>query len=186
MISSATSSTFSRNAPSRSPSSPNTASRKSTRRSISTAFSADKAGSRSRTSLALETLDCGASRVFAVADHQVAHIYLNDRALEPKVRAASRSGAGRRTGSGSRRRKRNGASGTGAAATSSPWPGRAIGSPTITGRTTRSRPISHARSIFIARSATTRRSFFSIPSCAGRSCASPRFCSGKSSGSAAC
>ena len=35
----------------------------------------------------LETLDCGASKVFAVADHQVAHIYLNDRALEAKVRA---------------------------------------------------------------------------------------------------
>jgi predicted AlkP superfamily pyrophosphatase or phosphodiesterase len=37
--------------------------------------------------LGLETLDCGASRVFAVADHQVAHIYLNDSALESDVRA---------------------------------------------------------------------------------------------------
>jgi predicted AlkP superfamily pyrophosphatase or phosphodiesterase len=36
--------------------------------------------------LGLETLDCGASRVFAVADHQVAHIYLNDLKLESKVR----------------------------------------------------------------------------------------------------
>lgn len=36
--------------------------------------------------LGLELLDCGASRVFAVADHQVAHIYLNDRSLEAKVR----------------------------------------------------------------------------------------------------
>ncbi len=35
----------------------------------------------------LELLDCGASKVFAVADHQVAHIYLNDRSLEGKVRA---------------------------------------------------------------------------------------------------
>jgi predicted AlkP superfamily pyrophosphatase or phosphodiesterase len=35
--------------------------------------------------LGLETLDCGASRVFAVADHQVAHIYLNDRSLESSV-----------------------------------------------------------------------------------------------------
>jgi predicted AlkP superfamily pyrophosphatase or phosphodiesterase len=34
-----------------------------------------------------ELLDCGASRVFAVADHQVAHIYVNDRALEAQVRA---------------------------------------------------------------------------------------------------
>jgi len=38
--------------------------------------------------LGLETLDCGASKVFAVADHQVAHIYLNDASLETKVRAA--------------------------------------------------------------------------------------------------
>lgn len=36
--------------------------------------------------LGLEMLDCGASKVFAVADHQVAHIYLNDRSLETKVR----------------------------------------------------------------------------------------------------
>jgi predicted AlkP superfamily pyrophosphatase or phosphodiesterase len=36
--------------------------------------------------LGLELLDCGASRVFAVADHQVAHIYLNDRSLERAVR----------------------------------------------------------------------------------------------------
>lgn len=37
--------------------------------------------------LGRELLDCGASRVFAVADHQVAHIYLNDRSLESAVRA---------------------------------------------------------------------------------------------------
>jgi predicted AlkP superfamily pyrophosphatase or phosphodiesterase len=37
--------------------------------------------------LGLEVLDCGASKVFAVADHQVAHIYLNDRALEKEVMA---------------------------------------------------------------------------------------------------
>ncbi len=35
--------------------------------------------------LSLEILDAGASRVFAVADHQVAHIYLNDRSLEKTV-----------------------------------------------------------------------------------------------------
>ena len=33
-----------------------------------------------------ELLDCGASRVFAVTDHQVAHVYLNDRSLEGAVR----------------------------------------------------------------------------------------------------
>jgi predicted AlkP superfamily pyrophosphatase or phosphodiesterase len=36
--------------------------------------------------LDLELLDYGASRAFAVADHQVAHIYLNDPSLEGKVR----------------------------------------------------------------------------------------------------
>jgi predicted AlkP superfamily pyrophosphatase or phosphodiesterase len=36
--------------------------------------------------LGLERLDCGASRVFAVADHQVAHVYVNDRAIESEVR----------------------------------------------------------------------------------------------------
>ncbi|MBI2927294.1 MAG: alkaline phosphatase family protein [Verrucomicrobia bacterium] len=44
--------------------------------------------------LGLELLDCGASRVFAVADHQVAHIYLNDRSLEKPVRAVLDEHAG--------------------------------------------------------------------------------------------
>jgi predicted AlkP superfamily pyrophosphatase or phosphodiesterase len=37
--------------------------------------------------LGREILDAGASKVFAVADHQVAHIYLNDKSLEKSVRA---------------------------------------------------------------------------------------------------
>jgi hypothetical protein len=37
--------------------------------------------------LGLEAIDCGGSKVFAVADHQVAHIYVRDSALEPEVRA---------------------------------------------------------------------------------------------------
>ena len=36
--------------------------------------------------LGLEILDAGASKVFAVADHQIAHVYLNDRSLEKSVR----------------------------------------------------------------------------------------------------
>jgi predicted AlkP superfamily pyrophosphatase or phosphodiesterase len=36
--------------------------------------------------LGLEILDAGASRVFAVTDHQVAHVYLNDATLENAVR----------------------------------------------------------------------------------------------------
>jgi predicted AlkP superfamily pyrophosphatase or phosphodiesterase len=37
--------------------------------------------------LGLELLDAGASRAFAVADHQVAHIYVNDSALLDSVRS---------------------------------------------------------------------------------------------------
>lgn len=37
--------------------------------------------------LGLELLDCGASKVFAIADHQVAHIYVND----PKLLEAARA-----------------------------------------------------------------------------------------------
>ena len=40
-----------------------------------------------REELGLELLDPGASKVFAVADHQVAHIYLNNPLLENKVRS---------------------------------------------------------------------------------------------------
>jgi predicted AlkP superfamily pyrophosphatase or phosphodiesterase len=36
--------------------------------------------------LGRETLDCGASRAFAVADHQIAHVYVNDPAIRPAVR----------------------------------------------------------------------------------------------------
>jgi predicted AlkP superfamily pyrophosphatase or phosphodiesterase len=39
-----------------------------------------------REELGRELLDCGASKVFAVADHQVAHIYVNDPALTSTVR----------------------------------------------------------------------------------------------------
>lgn len=38
--------------------------------------------------LGREILDCGASRAFAIADHQVAHIYVNDPALLGAVRTA--------------------------------------------------------------------------------------------------
>jgi predicted AlkP superfamily pyrophosphatase or phosphodiesterase len=39
-----------------------------------------------REELGRELLDAGASRAFAVADHQLAHIYLNDQAAGPEVR----------------------------------------------------------------------------------------------------
>jgi predicted AlkP superfamily pyrophosphatase or phosphodiesterase len=44
--------------------------------------------------LGLELLDCGASKVFAIADHQIAHIYVNDASLLPAVRAAVEGVAG--------------------------------------------------------------------------------------------
>jgi predicted AlkP superfamily pyrophosphatase or phosphodiesterase len=37
--------------------------------------------------LGLETLDLGGSRAFAIADHQVAHVYVNDASLIDQVRA---------------------------------------------------------------------------------------------------
>jgi predicted AlkP superfamily pyrophosphatase or phosphodiesterase len=39
-----------------------------------------------REELGLELLDCGASKVFAVADHQVAHIYIKDPSVVSSVR----------------------------------------------------------------------------------------------------
>ncbi|HXT42483.1 MAG TPA: alkaline phosphatase family protein [Candidatus Angelobacter sp.] len=44
--------------------------------------------------LGLEMLDCGASKAFVVADHQVAHIYLNDHTLEKEVMALLESTPG--------------------------------------------------------------------------------------------
>ena len=37
--------------------------------------------------LGRETLDCGGCRAFAVADHQVAHVYVNDPSIRDEVRA---------------------------------------------------------------------------------------------------
>jgi predicted AlkP superfamily pyrophosphatase or phosphodiesterase len=44
--------------------------------------------------LGLEMIDCGASKVFAVADHQVAHVYVNDRSLLSQARSVLESQAG--------------------------------------------------------------------------------------------
>jgi predicted AlkP superfamily pyrophosphatase or phosphodiesterase len=44
--------------------------------------------------LGLEILDCGASKVFAVADHQVAHVYVNDGTLTSEVRRLLEGQAG--------------------------------------------------------------------------------------------
>jgi predicted AlkP superfamily pyrophosphatase or phosphodiesterase len=44
--------------------------------------------------LGREMIDCGASKVFAVADHQVAHVYVNDRNLLDRVRSVLQAQAG--------------------------------------------------------------------------------------------
>jgi predicted AlkP superfamily pyrophosphatase or phosphodiesterase len=44
--------------------------------------------------LGRETLDCGGSRAFVVADHQVAHVYVNEPALRMKVRDLLENTAG--------------------------------------------------------------------------------------------
>ena len=44
--------------------------------------------------LGLEMIDCGASKAFALADHQVAHVYVNDRALLEEVRNEIRAQEG--------------------------------------------------------------------------------------------
>jgi len=36
--------------------------------------------------IGLELLDCGASKAFAITDHQVSHIYINDKSIEGDVR----------------------------------------------------------------------------------------------------
>jgi predicted AlkP superfamily pyrophosphatase or phosphodiesterase len=47
-----------------------------------------------REELGRELLDCGASQAFAIADHQIAHVYVRDPALRPKVRAVLEGIAG--------------------------------------------------------------------------------------------
>jgi predicted AlkP superfamily pyrophosphatase or phosphodiesterase len=44
--------------------------------------------------LGRETLDLGGSKAFAIADHQIAHVYVNDPAILPKVRALLESTGG--------------------------------------------------------------------------------------------
>ena len=47
-----------------------------------------------REELGLELLDCGRSRVFGVADHQICHVYLQDPSLESEVRQLIEQTAG--------------------------------------------------------------------------------------------
>jgi predicted AlkP superfamily pyrophosphatase or phosphodiesterase len=44
--------------------------------------------------LGRETLDCGGSRAFAIADHQIAHVYVNDPSILNEVRSLLESAPG--------------------------------------------------------------------------------------------
>ena len=59
-----------------------------------------------REELGREVLDPGASAAFAVADHQVAHVYVNDPSRLNEVRALAREDAGRRARARRRRARR--------------------------------------------------------------------------------
>jgi len=54
--------------------------------------------------LGLELLDAGASTAFAVADHQVAHVYLKDRSMEKRIAEMLESDCGVRVLRGSEKR----------------------------------------------------------------------------------
>ncbi len=47
----------------------------------------EKGWIRIREELGRERLDCGASKVFALSDHQIAHIYVNDKSLTSQVKS---------------------------------------------------------------------------------------------------
>ena len=106
----------------------------------------------------MEYLDPWTSRAFAVADHQVAHVYVR----EPELAAGGRRPARRRCRASTSCSTRTGSarpgSTTRAPASSSPSPSRTPGSPTTTGSTTSALPTSRAPSRSTASRATTRPS----------------------------
>ena len=109
-------------------------------RSTSTGCCAPRACCGCYTQAGMEYLDPWTSRAFAVADHQVAHVYVRDPADVPAV-AKLCAGAARR-GRGARRRPaRPRTAWTTRAPASWCWsPSRTPGSPTTTGSTTRAAP----------------------------------------------
>ncbi len=108
-----------------------------------------------------EILDPGASAAFALADHQVAHVYVNDRKRINEVRALLEGleGVERVLDEAS---SATSASITSARASWSRSPRPSAGSATTTGSTTASRRISRAPSTSTASRATTRSSCSSI------------------------
>ncbi len=121
-----------------------------------------------RVEMGRELLDAGASRAFALADHQVAHVYVQHGASVGEVKALlegrrrGRAGPGR--GGQARLRPRP------SRARASWWrsPGRIAGSATTTGWTTPARRTSPAPSTSTASPATTRSSCSSTRRSASR------------------
>ena len=111
-----------------------------------------------REELGREVLDVGGSEAFAVADHQIAHVYVNDPARIAEVRELleARRGVGEVLDEAGKREygldhaalRRAGADRR----------ARTRGSPTTTGWTTRRRRTTRARSTSTASPATTRSS----------------------------
>lgn len=54
----------------------------------------EKGWIQTKNELGRETLDCGGSKAFAIADHQVAHVYVNDRSILGEVRKLLEGTAG--------------------------------------------------------------------------------------------
>ena len=116
-----------------------------------------------RDELGLELLDPGASAAFAVADHQVAHVYVNDPSKLHEVRTLLERTPGSRAGARRRGQGRASTSITLAPAISWRSPRRTRGSPTTTGSTMSGRRTSRGRSTFTASPATIPVELFLDP-----------------------
>jgi hypothetical protein len=116
-----------------------------------------------RSELGHDVIDPGGSTAFAVADHQVAHVYVKRSDGAGQGARDRRVGAGRRAGAGPIRTRRPRHRSTRAAAISSRSPPRTRGSPTTTGWMTRARPTTRAPWTSTASPGTTRSNCSWIP-----------------------
>ena len=137
-----------------------------------------------REELGRELLDAGGSEAFAVADHQIAHVYVNDPARIGEVQRLLESTRRRRRGARRRRQARATARPPALGRAGAASPSRTRGSPTTTGSTTRRRPTTRGRSTSTASPATTRSSCSSTPRSACRRWPWARASSAASSASA--
>ncbi len=133
--------------------------------------------------LGLELLDAGNSRVFAVADHQVAHVHVQDRSLLDAARSLVESTPGVARVMDHRALQRIGLD---PRVPANSWrsPTRTHGSRTTTGSTTPAPRTLRVAWTSTASPDTTPWSCSSTRRCRPSSCASHGACSGRSSGSA--